>query len=106
MILIDMKMPRTCAVCEWSDYLHPNAYCRREQTTVNIETAKTSRPEWCPLIEVPTPHGRLIDADFEEAHYASMTINPTPDVTEQDKRSSIKIIQALKMAKTVIPAER
>lgn len=21
------------------------------------------RPDWCPLIEVPTPHGRLIDAD-------------------------------------------
>ena len=21
------------------------------------------RPEWCPLVEIPTPHGRLIDAD-------------------------------------------
>lgn len=21
------------------------------------------RPDWCPLVEVPTPHGRLIDAD-------------------------------------------
>lgn len=20
-------------------------------------------PDWCPLIEIPTPHGRLIDAD-------------------------------------------
>lgn len=60
-----MEMPRTCAVCEWSDYLHPNAYCRREQTTVNIETAKTSRPEWCPLVEVP-PHGRLILENGEE----------------------------------------
>jgi len=21
------------------------------------------RPDWCPLVEVPAPHGRLIDAD-------------------------------------------
>lgn len=21
------------------------------------------RPEWCPLVDVPAPHGRLIDAD-------------------------------------------
>jgi hypothetical protein len=24
---------------------------------------KMPRPNWCPLIEIPTPHGRLIDAD-------------------------------------------
>lgn len=55
--------------------------------------------------QVPTPHGRLIDADFEEQHYTSMTTNPTPDVTEQDKRNSLIIIEALQMAKTVIEAE-
>lgn len=64
-----MKMPRTCAVCEWSDYLHPNAYCRREQTTVNIETAKTSRPDWCPLVEITTPHGDLVDRNYLIAEY-------------------------------------
>ena len=21
------------------------------------------RPDWCPLVEIPTPHGRLIDAE-------------------------------------------
>ena len=60
--------------------------------------------EHCPLIEVP-PHGRLIDADFEEMHYTSVTTNPTPDVTEQDRRNSLIIIEALQMAKTVIEAE-
>ena len=24
---------------------------------------KETRPDWCPLAEIPTPHGRLIDAD-------------------------------------------
>ena len=61
--------------------------------------------EHCPLIEVPTPHGRLIDADFEEMHYTSMTTNPTPDVTEQDKHNSLVIVRALQMAKTIIEAE-
>ena len=61
--------------------------------------------EHCPLIEVPTPHGRLIDADFEEQHYTSMTTNPTPDVTEQDKHNSLVIVRALQMAKTIIESE-
>ena len=51
------------------------------------------------------PHGRLIDADFEEMHYTSMTTNPTPDVTEQDKHNSLVIVRALQMAKTIIEAE-
>lgn len=44
---------------------------------------------------------RLIDAEFEEKHYASMLINPTPDVTQEDKRKAQIVIDALKMAKTV-----
>lgn len=44
---------------------------------------------------------RLIDAEFEEKHYASMLINPTPDVTQEDKRKAQIVINALKMAKTV-----
>jgi hypothetical protein len=26
------------------------------------------RPDWCPLVEIPTPHGRLIDADKLNIH--------------------------------------
>ena len=46
---------------------------------------------------------RLIDAEFEENHYASMLLDPTPDVTEQDKHKAKIIINALRMAKTVEP---
>ena len=63
------------------------------------------RPDWCPLVEIPTPHGRLIDATFEENHYASMLLDPTPDVTKEDKRNARVIIDALRMARTVIEAE-
>lgn len=44
---------------------------------------------------------RLIDADFEKDHYESMLLNPTPDVTQEDKRKAQIVINALKMAKTV-----
>ena len=44
---------------------------------------------------------RYIDADFEIAHYTSMTTHPTPDVTEQDKRNSLIILNALLMAKSI-----
>ena len=42
-----------------------------------------------------------IDAEFEINHYTSMTTHPTPDVTEQDKRNSLIILNALRMAKTI-----
>ena len=44
---------------------------------------------------------RLIDADFEVAHWESVLLNPTPDVTEKDRRTAPYIIDALKMAGTI-----
>lgn len=44
---------------------------------------------------------RYIDAEFEINHYTSMTTHPTPDVTEQDKRNSLIILNALRMAKNI-----
>ena len=103
-----MEMPTNCADCPlnydqmacavtwtrwWSDSM----------VIINFDSDKERMPN-CPLIEVP-PHGRLIDAAFEEQHYTSMTTNPTPDVTEQDRRNSLIIVEALQMAKTIIEAE-
>ena len=100
-----MKMPNRCLDCPLMVSRY-NDECIVQSEAVN-EIART----WddlkanCPLIDVPTQHGRLIDADFEERHYTSMTVNPTPDVTEKDKRNSLVIIEALQMAKTIIEAE-
>ena len=48
-----MNMPRHCGECgiDWC-----NIWRR-------AETPLEKRPSDCPLVEVPTPHGRLIDAD-------------------------------------------
>jgi hypothetical protein len=32
------------------------------------------RPDWCPIIEIKTPHGRLIDADALINELASMHV--------------------------------
>ena len=105
--IVPKEIPNRCGRCPCFHAEHP-MYCQAVKADKNKRIYAPygeGRPDWCPLIEVPTPHGRLIDGDFEEQHYTSMTANPTPDVTEQDKRNSLIIIEALQMAKTIIEAE-
>ena len=47
-----MKMPKDCVSCRW----HARWGCEITHLVTNIA-------QRCPLVEVPTPHGRLIDAD-------------------------------------------
>ncbi len=97
-----MEMPKNCDTCwaldDYGDY--PRCRITEEQRGYNFPVRKR-RMDNCPLIELP-PHGRLIDATFEENHYASMLLDPTPDVTREDKHKARIILDALQMAKTVI----
>ena len=59
MLIKSAEMPEACCTC-------PCSY--DNQCAVNLkyptfEEYHGSRPVWCPLVEVPVPHGRLIDAD-------------------------------------------
>lgn len=47
-----MDMPKNCGCCQ----LRFTKWC---EARIYMET----RPTGCPLVDVPTPHGRLIDAD-------------------------------------------
>ena len=59
-----MEMPETCSDCEWSYYVgNGRAMCKRVSMTDKTDIMTKRRADFCPLIEVPTPHGRLIDAD-------------------------------------------
>ena len=63
------------------------------------------RPEWCPLIEVQTPHGRLIDADaFVEdlTNSADKVWNLLSPVTQQAIR---RVCDDIKKYPTIIEAE-
>ena len=54
-----MEMPKSCLICV-CDIPKGNCDLWRNQTP---EEHRRERHPDCPLIEVPTPHGRLIDAD-------------------------------------------
>lgn len=67
-IIKDMDMPKSCAVCEYGTTLTNNDYlCSRLFSTGNINRYVNDgfkRPEWCPLVSLPEKHGRLIDGDY------------------------------------------
>ena len=63
MILINMKMPERCEDCPVC-HVYETATVVACGCKINMRTRElgcVTRPDWCPLIEVP-PHGRLIDA--------------------------------------------
>lgn len=100
-----MEMPKKCLDCPFM-ISRDNDDCIVQSNEANAKfDSWDDMKASCPLVEIPTPHGRLIDATFEENHYASMLLDPTPDVTEQDKHKARIVIDALRMAKTVIEAE-
>lgn len=71
-----MEMPKCCAECEWHEYYGGDydwVHACRRTGTMPIENAETERANDCPLIEVPTPHGDLVDrtellAEYDRQH--------------------------------------
>ena len=57
-----MEMPENCYDCKFE--------CENLCCVIGRRTESLDRPDWCPLVEVPTPHGRLVDAD-EIVRYAN-----------------------------------
>ena len=61
-----MKMPEKCGSC---DLFHAESpmHCTvvKGHKTVGAPYGMP-RPEWCPLVELPEKHGRLIDGDMLE----------------------------------------
>ena len=62
-----MKMPSGCISCDFCNPFTDKPYCRRLMRI----TPKVTRLKDCPLVEVPTPHGRLVDADALKATFCA-----------------------------------
>ena len=63
--IVPKEIPNRCGRCPCFHAEHP-MYCQAVKADKNKRIYAPygeGRPDWCPLIEVPTPHGRLIDAD-------------------------------------------
>lgn len=64
-IIKGMKMPKSCDSCDLIQFDDEGleAHCPLSPYYRWCGTPPDYRPEGCPLVEIPTPLGRLIDAD-------------------------------------------
>ena len=57
-----MEMPKNCYVCEFITF-DSGWICKRlKRKIINVEKCNPKDKD-CPLVEVPAPHGDLIDRD-------------------------------------------
>ena len=66
LIIKGMKMPKSCDSCDLIQFDDEGleAHCPLSPYYRWCGTPPDYRPEGCQLVEVPTPHGRLIDTDI------------------------------------------
>ena len=99
-IVKGMEMPKTCNDCGLRDSFD----CWI--TDSYIEARFSKRNEDCPLVEIPTPHGRLIDVD--EPMTKISTMMQEPDYQHEGENWMVGLIMArdaIDEAPTVIEAE-
>ena len=81
LLIKGMKMPTRCGECPCA-YSTEGMYwdtCQAVDDQNDIEQFwRSGRPDWCPLVEVPTPHGRLADADALLERLQMTAIDPVP----------------------------
>jgi len=74
-----MKMPKGCTYCPMLEGDSDDGLCHAASRWLDDDEywlwyqypegdIDTSKPSNCPLTPVPTPHGRLIDADVFDRH--------------------------------------
>ena len=95
--IVPMEKPKRCGLCPCFHAEHP-MYCQSVKADKNKRIYAPyggGRPDWCPLIEVPTPHGRLIDADKLNIHDVSPVDGfCVMGVTEEDIGLADTVIEA------------
>lgn len=110
-LIKDMNMPRNCAECPFlydgnacyavnePDSLFLPLVCngRTGEYLVNEFPFHEKRVDWCPLVEVPTPHGDLIDGDKLYSEVAK--------AHAYEHLSVKRIIAMVRNSSTVIEAE-
>ena len=107
-ILIKMEMPKTCVECNFHRYHSLGEYvCVATPLLypMNLANYKCGRKDFCPLIEVPTPHGRLIDADALIADLVKYQNMLDPESRENARVLSVKSYLTLARGEAIIEAE-
>lgn len=58
-----MEIPISCASCNLIQEIENEWFCPFSAEPINYWVELQKKSEYCPLVEVPTPHGDLIDRD-------------------------------------------
>ncbi len=109
-----MEMPEGCPFCplsHWTRATNEFAGCnivqsKRYAMLNDIEFAASlakSRPDWCPLVEVPTPHSDLIDQGV--AVQVAMEWCPDDDGTVGKIGDLRELLDEIEALPTIIEAE-
>ena len=85
-----MEMPKTCCQCDLKFYDPEKRWDENSIEQIGAWVCKrtreiiwnTQRGENCPLVEIPTPHGRLVDADAMIEGLMKCAKNPPAGDTE------------------------
>ena len=97
------KIPEDCRECPLEMYYMNSGETRcRAENKILAENFKTipfdGRPDWCPIVEVPAPHGDLIDIGSK----ITVAIKDGLKVTTVRKLLNYT---AVRLPKTIIEAE-
>lgn len=110
-----MQMPKNCKECP---FLYDGNACyamnlpirpflplvcngSTDEYKLNEFPFEEKRVDWCPLVEVPTSHGRLADADYLKEHIIACATNGRP----LHKMELSELLEAIGDVPTVIEAE-
>ena len=99
----NMKFPQNCGDC---DLLYDCCACGVTHKRMDFETMDRERHPDCPAVAVlPSPHGRLIDADAQDAQIEALIERHLHGYTKSTWDFVCELRDILKRNRTVIPAE-
>ena len=102
-LIRNMKMPENCLKCNLYGGMYPSG-CNAASLGIpkRYNYDASIRPDWCPLVELPEKHGRLIDESIVlEMIRKSMGIKNLSFLYNAEK----SVVNEIYHAPTVIEAE-
>ena len=100
-LIKDMDMPKVCNECPFccNPSYFEYAWCELLQQHFDMDESYNKVADFCPITEVPTPHGRLGDLDKLMAEFMDS------DLDHLQRDDWKEVIQIVADAPTVIEAE-
>lgn len=111
-LIKDMDFPKSCATCKLLSQIVNSSFIKNESAFCigyfckgldenNVIKNTLVRLPNCPLVEIPRPHGRLIDVDALNQKIIETVNSGKPD----EKFTARDVIQLIENAPTIIEAE-